>query len=99
MSLFETMKGVPIPRTEAERNELVVTEASDGYWSYHLSRRVSLMRSLCGKATLPTAIPVSAWGSKPEENLPKAPTYCQACARLAWPEREGGKGLIDWKAT
>lgn len=88
MSLFETMKGVKIPTTDAERNELVVTEGSNGYWNYHLSRRVSLMRALCGKPTLPTAIPLTAWGAPSEENLPKPPTYCEACTRLAWPPAE-----------
>jgi len=99
MSLFETMKGVPIPQTEAERNELVVTEAANGFWDYHLSRRASLMRSLCGKSTLPTAIPVSAWEAQPQESLPKKPVYCRTCARLAWPQRESGAGLVRWKAS
>ncbi|MDE2613099.1 MAG: hypothetical protein KGL78_06620 [Burkholderiales bacterium] len=99
MSLFETMKGVPVPKTEAERNELVVTEVANGFWDYHLSRRASIMRSLCGKSTLPTAIPLSAWGAKMEENLPKAPSYCPACARLAWPDREGGPGLVRWQKS
>lgn len=90
MSLFDTMKqsGVQIPTTEAERNELVVTEGSTGYWYYHLSRRVNLMRALCSAPTLPTAIPLSAWGAPAEEGLPKSPTYCQACARIAWPQPE-----------
>lgn len=86
MSLFDTMKGIPVPRTEAERNELVVTEISTGFWDYHLSRRANVMRSLCNKATLPTAIPLSAWNAKPEEGLPRNPTYCAACAALAWPK-------------
>ncbi len=92
MSLFETMKGVPVPKTEAERNELVVTEISTGYWEYHLSRRSDIMRALCGKPTLPTAIPLSAWGAKSDENLPRSPSYCQECARRAWPQGEADKG-------
>ena len=86
MSLFDVLKhsGAPIPTTDAERNELVVTEGSTGYWHYHLSRRASIMRGLCGAPTLPTAIPVSAWGAK-EEGLPKPPKYCEKCAALAWP--------------
>ncbi|HRP29907.1 MAG TPA: hypothetical protein PLG77_15880 [Burkholderiaceae bacterium] len=86
MSLFETMKGIKLPTTDAERNELVVTEGSNGFWDYHLSRRVNHLRALCGAATLPTAIPVSAWGAPAEEGLPKSPNYCEKCARLAWPE-------------
>lgn len=88
MSLFDVMKqsGMQIPTTEAERNELVVTEYSNGYWQYHLSRRANVMRALCGTPTLPTAIPVSAWGAPGEEGLPKSPTYCEACARAAWPQ-------------
>lgn len=86
MSLFESMKGVPIPKTEAERNEVVVTESSHGIWDYHLSRRTNIMRALCGAPTMPTAIPVSAWGAKAEENLPRQPVYCEKCAQLAWPK-------------
>ena len=92
MSLFESMKGVPIPTTEAERNELVVTESSHGIWDYHLSRRANIMRSLCGTPTMPTAIPVSAWNAKVDENLPRHPTYCEACTRLAWPQGQADNG-------
>lgn len=92
MSLFESMKGVPIPTTEAERNELVVTESSHGIWDYHLSRRANIMRALCGAPTMPTAIPVSAWGAKVEENLPRQPAWCDNCARLAWPQSEADDG-------
>ena len=92
MSLFDSMKGVPLPKTEAERNELTITESTHGIWNYHLSRRASILRSLCGTATMPTALPVSAWGEQPDENLPKRPTYCEACARLAWPKDEAGDG-------
>lgn|GEM_PF-6985641 len=92
MSLFDSMKGVQLPTTEAERNELTVTESTHGIWDYHLSRRANIMRALCGAPTMPTAMPVSAWGDQPEENLPRRPTYCEACARLAWPEGEGGDG-------
>ncbi len=88
MSLFESMKGVPIPTTDAERNEIVVTESSHGIWDYHLSRRSNIMRSLCGTPTMPTAIPVSAWGQQLDENLPRRPTYCETCTRLAWPQGE-----------
>lgn len=88
MSLFETMKGIKLPTTDAERNELVVTEGSNGFWNYHLARRVNHLRALCGAPTLPTAIPVSAWGAAAQENLPKSPTYCEKCAALAWPPAE-----------
>ncbi len=88
MSLFETMKGVKIPTTDEERNELVITEGSNSFWNYHLSRRVNHMRALCGAATLPTALPVSAWGAPGEAGLPKSPTYCQKCADIAWPPAE-----------
>lgn len=90
MDLFDVMKhsGMQIPTTEAERNELVVTEGSHGYWNYHLSRRANVLRGLCGVPTLPTAIPVSAWGVQGEESLPQAPTYCAKCASRAWPSAE-----------
>lgn len=95
MSLFESMKGVQIPKTEAERNELVVTESSHGIWDYHLSRRANIMRSLCGTPTMPTAIPVSAWGEQLDENLPRRPTYCETCARLAWPQGGADDGTTQ----
>lgn len=92
MSLFDSLQqaGVQIPRTEAERNELVISEGSTGFWHYHLSRRGNPIRGLCGAATLPTAMPVSAWGSPGEAGLPKRPNYCEKCARIAWPEAESG---------
>lgn len=89
MSLFDAMKnaGVEIPKTEAERNQLVITEVSTGYWQYHLSRRGNIMRGLCGAATLPTAMPLSAWGAPGDPGLPKdkGPRYCEKCANIAWP--------------
>jgi len=85
MSLFDTMKGVPLPTTEAERNEFVVSEVSHGFWEYHLSRRNNILRALCGAPTMPTAMPLSAWGSQVEEGLPRRPVYCEACASIAWP--------------
>ena len=92
MSLFDSMKGVPLPRTEAERNELTVTESTHGIWDYHLSRRANIMRALCGTPTMPTAMPVSAWGEQPKEDLPRRSTYCEKCTRLAWPQEEAGDG-------
>jgi hypothetical protein len=41
---------------------------------------------------LPTAFPVSAWGAPGEEGLPKAPTYCEKCARIAWLDGDPTKG-------
>lgn len=94
MSLFDVLKnaGTPIPTTEAERDELVVTEVSTGYWTYHLSRRRNIMRGLCGAPTLPTAMPLSAWGAPGDENLPahKQPVYCEKCAWIAWPNGQSG---------
>ena len=52
MSLFETMKGIKLPTTDAERNELVVTEGANGFWNYHLARRVNHLRALCGAALI-----------------------------------------------
>ncbi|HNT37809.1 MAG TPA: hypothetical protein PKO45_01700 [Rubrivivax sp.] len=90
MSLFDVMMnaGTKVPTTEAERDELVITEVSTGYWTYHLSRRRNIMRGLCGAPTLPTAMPLSAWGAPGDESLPKHkhPAYCEKCARIAWPE-------------
>ena len=86
MSLFDAMKGVPLPTTEAERNELVITEISQGFWEYHLSRRNNILRALCNAPTVPTAMPLSTWGSAADAGLPKSPKWCEACARIAWPE-------------
>lgn len=86
MGLFESMEGMDIPKTDAERNEVVVTEHAKSYWNYHLSRRNNIMRSLCGTATMPTVMPLSAWGVETREKLPKPPTWCQKCADIAWPD-------------
>jgi hypothetical protein len=85
MSLYDAMKGQPLPATEAERNELVVSEVSRGFWVYHLSRRSNPLRSLCNAATMPTAIPLAAWGKPIDEGLPRQPSFCEACTRIAWP--------------
>ena len=99
MSLFDQMKGVQPATTEAERDELVVTEATHGVWDYHLSRRRNLLRALCGKPTMPTAIPLSAWNKSVQENLPKSPTYCDACTGLAWPrDDDSGQGATNSNA-
>lgn len=88
MSLFDSMKGIQIPTTEAQRNELFITEGAKGFWNYHLSRRKEPLRGLCGAGTMPTALPVSAWGKAAEEGLPRSPTYCSKCAAIAWPQDE-----------
>lgn len=97
MSLFDSMKlsGVPIPATQAERDELVVTEGSHGFWRYHLSRRANLLRGLCGEPTLPTAIPVSAWGTRVEDGLPRQPAYCEKCERRAWPQADAAESAVS----
>lgn len=92
MSLFDSMQGVQIPKTDADRNELTITESTHGIWDYHLSRRGNIMRGLCGTPTMPTAMPLSAWGEQPTEKLPRSPTYCEKCSRLAWPKDEAGDG-------
>ncbi|MCZ2291150.1 MAG: hypothetical protein LC125_04325 [Burkholderiales bacterium] len=99
MSLFDVMKnaGMKIPATEAERDELVITEVSTGFWTYHLSRRRNILRGLCGAPTMPTALPLRAWGVPGDESLPKdkRPVYCQKCANIAWPEGQPDLSGMD----
>jgi len=86
MSLFDSMKDIQIPTTEAEKNEVVISESTHGVWDYHLSRRSNILRGLCGTPTLPTKMPLSAWGEQYDENLPKKPSYCKKCEERAWPD-------------
>lgn len=56
---------------------LIVTEGIAGVWSYHLSLADKFTVSLCGRQTMKTGLPLSAWGIK-SKHIPES--YCRVCA-------------------
>jgi len=60
--------------------ELIITEGISGVWHYHLSDPLHFTKSLCGKQTMKTSMPLSLWGKK-SPHIPE--TYCVRCAERA----------------
>jgi hypothetical protein len=61
----------------------MVTEGSMGYYNYHLSLIDKPCRSLCGKNTMRTSIPLSGYESPGGEHLVPRPTWCTECKDIA----------------
>lgn len=59
-------------------SDIVVRESIHGTWFYHLGRKDEY-KALCGKPSMPTKIPRSAWGHV--GHLKER--YCAECKRLA----------------
>lgn len=56
-----------------------VVEGIAGVWSYHRAADELGHRSLCGRLTMPTKIPLSIWGHV--GHLPER--WCDECKKLA----------------
>lgn len=65
------------------RGDLQVTEGIHGYWFYHLSEPGKHWKSLCGKSTMQTSMPLSHWGVPFGDHFPIKPRYCRECEKLA----------------
>jgi len=63
---------------ENSKPEIVITEGIGGTFYYHFSEKKKFIRSLCGKKTMTTALPVSSWGIKTHLNE----RYCEECFKL-----------------
>jgi hypothetical protein len=63
--------------SEKQREDVVVVESVNGYFSYHLAYPGNKTKALCGSKTLmmPTKVPTAAWGC--ETHLGES--YCRAC--------------------
>lgn len=60
------------------KDDLIVTEDVEKCRFYHLSHRKNFTRSLCGKSTMITSLPLSEWGKAGNLNE----RYCQECTRI-----------------
>lgn len=58
---------------------LVITEGVPSVWHYHISRSTDTLSGLCGKKTMKTSIPSSAWRLVTHIGE----TYCTSCERVA----------------
>lgn len=67
------------------RDDLVVTEGISSVWHYHFSIKDNTLVGLCGKKTMRTSIPISAWRTVTHIGE----TYCTICEREA---QKGEKG-------
>jgi hypothetical protein len=58
---------------------LKISEGISGVYFYHLSTAKHSERSLCGRRTMPTSIPIKAWG---HYNGHLKERYCAECEKL-----------------
>ena len=64
--------------------EYAVTEGVAGYWHYHLSEKGKEYRSLCGRPTMRTSIPLhrfGLWQAAPDSAMIKG-RWCEACQKI-----------------
>ena len=66
-------------RNSIPSNGLCITEGISSVFHYHLSRNKNVNNSLCGKWTMRTSIPSSAWRTVSHIGE----TYCTTCEREA----------------
>ena len=65
--------------TRPQEPQLLVSEALDGRWRYHLREVSSPLLALCGTKVMHTNVSLDAWGTKSHLNE----HYCVECAALA----------------
>ncbi len=59
-----------------------ITEGIESTWHYHLSHDDNTEKSLCGRLTMHTSIPLDRWGKTPPNyHIPEK--WCAECQRLA----------------
>jgi hypothetical protein len=62
------------------KKEYIVTEGIHGYWFYHISEKDNSIKSLCGKDTMPTSIPLENYGIKGDGHIPEK--FCKECEEI-----------------
>lgn len=58
----------------------IITEGVAGYWYYHISEEHNFMKSLCGKDTMKTSIPLKHWNNIEQEHIPIK--FCKECDKI-----------------
>ncbi len=69
-------------KSEADpaKPSLMVVEGVESVWSYHLAPSGAPFEALCGRRTMRTSIPLSAWGVR-LDHIPEK--WCSKCAALS----------------
>jgi hypothetical protein len=65
---------------KSNKKEYIITEGVAGYWFYHISEKNKFTKSLCGKDTMRTSIPLEQWNIKGDGHIPEK--YCKECERI-----------------
>ena len=62
-------------------SDFMITEEWTGYFYYHISKKSSYIRAICGKevTTMQTAIPLDSWGHVSEHIGER---YCPKCKEI-----------------
>ena len=67
------------------KSKYVVTEGVESVWHYHISLNNKTNRSLCGKRTMITNLPMKSWGVVTDHIGER---YCSECIKLMTEEKE-----------
>lgn len=81
--ITQLVSKTPSPEFQPIEPALAITEGVSGYWHYHISHNTRYSRALCSAKTMYTAIPIEQWGIRFGQHLPKRPTWCEHCERMA----------------
>lgn len=66
----------PCPYCDAKHGPpIMIVEGISGTFYYHLAKRETPQRALCGKETMATSIPLESWGSRGH----LLERYCKEC--------------------
>lgn len=69
-----TIPDAEVPEEEDDNPLFVITEDLHTPWRYHYSPLINPSRGICGDPTMPSTMPLSAWGSEPGRF-----TWCVEC--------------------
>lgn len=76
-------------KEQPEQEKFMITEGVLGYWHYHISYSDTPSKSLCGKHTMVTSIPLRLWGIK-VDHIPEK--FCVECEKL---RRENNETILS----
>jgi len=66
-------------------SKYVITEGIESVWHYHISLKSKTTRSLCGKRSMVTNLPIKSWGVVTDHIKER---YCSDCIKLMTEEKE-----------
>ena len=66
---------------KSNKKEYMITEGIHGYWFYHISEKDKFTKSLCGKDTMKTSIPLEQQNKlNGDGHIPVK--YCKECDEI-----------------